>query len=92
MRRFDDVARKPALGGDFPSFLEGLSLRPREHCAGHGAGSRFLRLRAGTFIEAPPLPQSNARSLCDFPSFSEGLSTRQINIAQDDRETVCSVP
>ena len=27
MRRFDDVARKPALGGDFPTFLEGLSLR-----------------------------------------------------------------
>ena len=59
----------------FPSFSEGLSLRP----AGLLLFDRFPGfpfLFGGTFIEAehPNIPR--ARSAENFPSFSEGLSLR----------------
>ena len=41
-----------AMFRHFSAFGRRLSLRPREHCARHGAGSRLLHLWVGTFIEA----------------------------------------
>ena len=41
-----------AMFRHFSAFGRRLSLRPREHCARHGAGSRLLHLGVGTFIEA----------------------------------------
>ena len=63
-------------GTDFPSFSEGLSLRPKTLNARRAVGGKFPFLFGGTFIEASsaqptPEPEPN------FPSFSEGLSLRR---------------
>ena len=61
---------------DFPSFLEGLSLRlggllrPTQHAV------QFPFLLGGAFIEAPGLLTEHPPTL-DFPSFLEGLSLRR---------------
>ena len=66
-----------AGGANFPSFSEGLSLRPAAWFAVHSGGVGFPFLFGGTFIEA----RSGVRTNLDhgnFPSFSEGLSLRLV--------------
>ena len=58
----------------FPSFLEGLSLRPREDGAGYGAGGHFPFF-SGAFIEVIGTGRSSRIHL-NFPPFLEGLSLR----------------
>ena len=64
------------LFAHFPSFSEGLSLRPLR---GNRVALRVLHgfpfLFGGTFIEARVLARP-VHYLSDFPSFSEGLSLR----------------
>ena len=63
---------------DFPSFSEGLSLRPTQHAVLPESAPHFpsfsegLSLRRRTTIRFLFLPP-------DFPSFSEGLSLRLTN-------------
>ena len=61
-------------GSYFPSFSEGLSLRPAKP-TGQAETHKFPFLFGGTFIEALYLTRRSLRDL-HFPSFSEGLSLR----------------
>ena len=68
------------LPGNFPSFSEGLSLRPVVfHDAARG-DKLFPFLFGGTFIEALALHHFIAPDFTNFPSFSEGLSLRQRDV------------
>ena len=61
--------------GDFPSFSEGLSLRPGEHLARVRTDREFPFLFGRAFIEARADPDAS-ETTDNFPSFSEGLSLR----------------
>ena len=68
----------PASRGNrtnFPSFSEGLSLRPVDEVCGVGFGLLFPFLFGGTFIEADGTFRVSIEATY-FPSFSEGLSLR----------------
>ena len=63
----------------FPSFSEGLSLRPPSSAIFSAQSRRFPFLFGGAFIEAPY--RACLRNLHQhFPSFSEGLSLRRTRI------------
>ena len=64
-----------AGGANFPSFSEGLSLRPAAWFAVHSGGVGFPFLFGGTFIEAYAGTNKGVH-IYNFPSFSEGLSLR----------------
>ena len=64
---------KPA---DFPSFSEGLSLRPNLGVAIHGLCGYFPSFSEGLSLRL--FTQTAAEAwFTDFPSFSEGLSLRR---------------
>ena len=70
---------------NFPSFLEGLSLRPGVAVGGHNVDGDFP-----SFLEGLSLRQCKSPGLShvpDFPSFLEGLSLRQGRVQQ--RPTGC---
>ena len=64
------------FGHYFPSFSEGLSLRPSTICAWVLPSRVFPFLFGGTFIEADGRTLYQWNVAANFPSFSEGLSLR----------------
>ena len=66
---------KVLLQGHFPSFSEGLSLRPMSIPMGAPENGVFPFLFGGAFIEALSTFSLSMRPI-NFPSFSEGLSLR----------------
>ena len=75
------LAGYSATGLHFPSFSEGLSLRPRDELFGAGCRRTFPFLFGGTFIEAYGIGVAVSRAGSpNFPSFSEGLSLRHPKI------------
>ena len=66
--------------GDFPSFLEGLSLRRRYPLLPVHLDSRFPFLFGRAFIEAPSQEARYDSPQVHFPSFLEGLSLRRTSL------------
>ena len=61
---------------NFPSFSEGLSLRPISTSPRVQTSAGFPFLFGGAFIEAVHKRKPTLSTDSDFPSFSEGLSLR----------------
>ena len=76
MRPHIEACKQAGTAGYFPSFLEGLSLRPDK--TGHDQQKRFTFpfLLGGAFIEADVNNAGSPGEGGDFPSFLEGLSLR----------------
>ena len=72
------AARSPArtITPDFPSFSEGLSLRPEDDENRAGAAADFPSFSEGLSLRRP-LPRVHD-SRWHFPSFLEGLSLRHL--------------
>ena len=74
-------------GLHFPSFSEGLSLRPAENVVQGAGGADFPSFSEGLSLR-PGVYPTLTKFFLYFPSFSEGLSLRR-NITTEKGEPSC---